>query len=65
MRKVQANEMEDYLHVAQALPYCDALFCDNFMAQKLRPKPLEFGNVYQTEIGSRSEEIVAYLESLS
>jgi hypothetical protein len=64
-RKVQANDMEDYLHAAQALPYCDAFFCDNFMAQKLRYKPLEFGKVYQTEIGSRPEEIVVYLESLS
>ncbi len=26
-RRVEANDMEDYLHAAQALPYCDALFC--------------------------------------
>ena len=64
-RKVQANDMEDYLHAAQALPYCDALFCDNFMAQKLRNRPLEFGKVYETEIGSRPEEIVAYLKMLT
>lgn len=63
-RKVQANDMEDYLHAAQALPYCDALFCDNFMAQKLRSKSLDFGKAYQTEIGSRPEEIVVYLKSL-
>ncbi len=64
-RKVQVNDIEDYLHAAQSLPYCDALFCDNFMAHKLRSKPLEFGKVYQTEIGSRPDEIVAYLESLA
>jgi hypothetical protein len=58
-RKVQANDLEDYLHAAQALPYCDAFFCDNFMSQKLRSKQLEFGRVYKTEIGSRPEEIVA------
>jgi hypothetical protein len=64
-RKVQANDMEDYLHVAQSLPYCDALFCDNFMAQKLLYKPLEFGKVYQTQIGSRPEEIISYLKTLN
>lgn len=64
-RKVQANDMEDYHHAAQALPYCDALFCDKFMAQKLRSGQLDFANVYQTEIGSRPEEIVAYLKSFS
>jgi hypothetical protein len=64
-RKVQANDMEDYLHASQALPYCDALFCDNFMAQKLRSKQLDFGKIYQTEIGSRPEEIVAYIKSLA
>lgn len=63
-RKVQANDMEDYLHAAQALPYCDALFCDNFMAQKLRSKQLNFGKIYQTEVGSRPEEILAYLKAL-
>jgi hypothetical protein len=64
-RKVQPNDMLDYLHAAQALPYCDALFCDNFMSQKMRNKPLEFGKVYQTEIGSRPEEILQYLKTLT
>jgi hypothetical protein len=63
-RKVQANDMEDYLHAGQALPHCDAVFCDNFMAQKLKNRPLEFGKTYQTEIGSRPEEILAYLKNL-
>lgn len=64
-RKVQANDMLDYLHAAQALPYCDALFCDNFMSQKMRNKPLEFGALYDTEIGSRPEEILGYLNGLT
>ena|ERR1700722_13927784 len=64
-RKVQANDMLDYLHAAQGLPYCDALFCDNFMAQKMCNKPLEFGKLYHTEIGSRPEEIVRYLSRLT
>jgi hypothetical protein len=64
-RKVQANDMLDYLHAAQALPYCDVLFCDNFMAHKMRNSPLEFGKIYDTEIGSRPEEIVAYLKGLT
>ena len=64
-RKVQANDMLDYLHAAQALPNCDALFCDNFMAQKMRNKPLEFGKLYNTEIGSRPEEILQFLNRLS
>ena len=64
-RKVQANDMADYLHAAQALPYCNALFCDKFMAQKLSNKPLQFGMVYNTTIGSRPEEIISYLKGLS
>ena len=64
-RKVQANDMLDYLHAAQALPYCDALFCDNFMSQKMRNKPLEFGRIYDTEIGSRPEEILLFLNGLT
>ena len=64
-RKVQPNDMLDYLHAAQALPYCDALFCDNFMSQKMRNKPLEFGKVYHTKIGSRPEEILQFLKSLT
>lgn len=63
-RKPQANDMEDYIHAAQAMPYCDALFCDNFMAQKLRSGSLDFAKTYQTAIGSRPEEIIAYLKSL-
>jgi len=64
-RSVQANDMLDFLHAAQALPYCDAMFCDNFMAQKMKNRPLEFGKIYKTEIGSRPEEIVAYLNTLN
>ena len=63
-RGVQANDLEDYIHAAQALPHSDALFCDNFMAQQLRTKPLEFGMVYRIEIGSRPEEILGYLKTL-
>lgn len=64
-RKVQPNDWWDYMHAAQALPYCDALFCDNYMAQKLRNKPLEYQKIYCTEIGSRPEELVAYLKGLT
>jgi len=64
-RKVQVNDMLDYLHAAQALPYCDALFCDNYMAQKMRNKPLEFGRIFDTEVGSRPEEIACYLKRLA
>ncbi len=63
-RKPHPNDMADYLHVAQALPYCDVLFCDNFMAQKATSKPLDFGTTYKTEIRSRPEEIAAYLDTL-
>ena len=64
-RKVQPNDMLDFLHAAQALPYCDALFCDKFMAQKMRNKPLEFGMVYDTQIGSSPEELLEYLKGIT
>jgi len=63
-RKVQGNDMEDYTHAAQAIPYCDAFFCDNFMAQKVCNKPLELGKNFDTRIGSRPEEIITYLKEL-
>ena len=50
--------------VTQALPYCDALFCDNFIAQKALSRPLDCGKIYKTEIGSRPEEIAAHLDTL-
>jgi len=64
-RKVQPNDMLDFLHAAQALPYCDALFCDKYMAQKMRNKPLEFGKVYATYIGSSPEELLEYLKGIT
>jgi hypothetical protein len=64
-RRPHPNDMADYLHAAQALPHCDALLCDNFMAQKAISRPLEFAKIYKTEIRSRPEEIIAYLDTLA
>ena len=64
-RKPDSNDLADYLHAAQALPYCDALFCDNYMAQKATSRPLELGKIYKTEIRSWPEEIAAYLDTLA
>jgi hypothetical protein len=57
--------MYNFLHAAEAIPYCDAFFCDNPIATLLRAKPLELHKVYSTVIFSRSEEIATYLVSLS
>jgi hypothetical protein len=54
----------DFQHAALAVPYCDALFCDDPMAHVLRSKPLEFGKTYQTTMLSRPEEILQYLHGL-
>lgn len=64
-RKVEANDLEDYLHAAQAVPYCDAFFCDNYLAQKVSQKTLGFSNMFKTKIGSRPEEIIDYLNSMN
>jgi hypothetical protein len=63
--KFEANDMLDFRHTATAIPYCDAVFCDNPMATRLRNKPCEFGKVYGTTILGRVEEINDYLRSLA
>jgi hypothetical protein len=60
-----ANDILDYRHSALAIPYCDALFCDNPMATRLRNNPMRFEEVYQTKILSGPEEIIDYLKSLT
>jgi hypothetical protein len=60
-----ANDILDYRHSALAIPYCDALFCDNPMATRLRNNPMQFETVYQTKILGRPEEIIDYLKSLA
>ncbi len=62
--KFEANDMLDFRHAALAIPYCNAVFCDNPMATRLRNKPCEFGSVYGVTILGRAEEILAYLKGL-
>lgn len=63
-RKYHANDIWDLMHIACAMPYCDALFSEKDMVQRLRDGRLDFVNTYQTVIGSRPEEMLAYLKSL-
>jgi hypothetical protein len=62
--KFDANDMLDFRHAALAIPYCDAVCCDNPMAARLRSKPCEFGKVYGTQILGRPEEILCFLKTL-
>lgn len=64
-RKVVENDIYDFLHAAEAIPYCDAFFCDNPIARLLRDKPLEFHKAYSTVILSRPHEIALHLENLA
>ncbi|MEI7935114.1 MAG: hypothetical protein WCK27_00360 [Verrucomicrobiota bacterium] len=64
-RKVVENDMYDFLHAAEAIPYCDAFFCDNPIARLVREKPLEYHKAYSTVILSRPEEIATHLENLA
>lgn len=63
-RKLSANDISDFQHAAVAVPYFDALFCDDGMATMLNGKPLEFGKIYGTDIISRPNEIRDYLVRL-
>jgi hypothetical protein len=63
-RKTKPNDVHDFLHAGQAIPYCDAFFCDNPIAALLREKPLEYHKAYDTVILSRPEEIVTHLEGI-
>ena len=63
-RKPQVNDLLDYIHAAQAVPYCSAYFCDNFMAQKLRSRPVEVEKHFEITIGSRPDEILGFLQTL-
>ena len=63
--KFEANDMLDFRHAALAIPYCDAVCCDNPMATRLRNKPCEFGKVYGAQILGRVEEVLNYLKTLT
>jgi hypothetical protein len=63
-RKLSPNDISDFQHAALAVPYFDALFCDDGMATMLNDKPLEFGKIYNTDIISRPNEIRDYLVRL-
>jgi hypothetical protein len=62
--KFKANDMLDFRHAALAIPYCDAVCCDNPMAARLRSKPCEFGKVYGTQILGRPDEILGFLKTI-
>ena len=62
--RFEANDMLDFRHAALAIPYCDAVCCDNPMAARLRAKPCEFGKVYGTQILGRPDEILTFLKTL-
>jgi hypothetical protein len=64
-KKFIVNDLHDFHHAALAIPYCDALFCDHPMALRLRDKPCQFGQIYDTTILSRPEEIRKYLIELT
>jgi hypothetical protein len=63
--KFDGHDIFDFYHAALAIPYCDALFCDNPMATRLRNKPCQFGKIYDTQILRRPEEIRDYLTVLA
>jgi hypothetical protein len=64
-RRTRPNDALDMVHAAVAIPYCDAFFCDNPMANLFREKPLEYQKAYETTILSQPTEIAAYLDSIS
>jgi hypothetical protein len=63
-RELNANDMQDFMHAAVAVPYCDAFFCDKHIASLLSTKPLQLDRVYDTKILSRPEQINTYLTQL-
>jgi hypothetical protein len=63
--RFEANDLLDFRHAALAIPYCNAVCCDNPMATRLRNKPCEFETVYGTRIFGRPDEITAYLKMLT
>ena len=61
-RNIVQNDMYDFLHAAEAIPYCDAFFCDKPLANLLRSKPLELHVAYSTVVHGSPEDILAYLD---
>jgi hypothetical protein len=64
-RKIVENDLYDFLHAAEAIPYCDAFFCDAPLANLLRNKPPQLDLAYNTVIRSRPDEILEYLCGLA
>lgn len=63
--KFDAHDLLDFQHAAMAIPYCDALFCDNPLATRLRNKPCQFGQIYGKTILGNAQEIFEFLTQLS
>lgn len=60
-RKFRENDVVDFEHVSQAVPYCDAFFCDNPIKNLLCSKPLELDARFGVTVLSGPGEILNFL----
>lgn len=60
----EANDLIDAEHAALSLPYCDVLFVEGPLAQRLKTKPLELDRLYGKTVISDPVAMLAWLNAL-
>ena len=56
------GDIEDHMHAALALPYCNAFFTDRAMGNLLTRQPLGYDRLYGCTVLWRDEDIIQHLE---
>lgn len=64
-RRFRPHDALDFEHACQAIPYCEALFCDRPMKNLLNEPRLRLGSTYDCTILSDPDEIVEFLRNRS
>ena len=63
-QKFQDNDFYDFRHATTALPYCDYFFTEKRLMHLLTQKSLSFDKLYECEIQSNVNKVIATLRGL-
>jgi hypothetical protein len=64
-RKVESNDIYDFNHASDALPYCDAFFTEGPLHATLSAKHIALDKLYGCRVYSDPSQAIEYLKSLS
>lgn len=64
-RQVEPNDIFDFNHAADALPYCDAFFTERSLHSTLSAVHVGLDRLYECKICSHIDDAVAYLKTFN